>query len=88
MQRPEFVLLQENVPVLRLWSAVQTQWAHGPLGPTGFQWHSLRMHPDVCGLPEAEREPLLRGIAVMERAWLAQRHLMQAEEARGRVLGT
>jgi hypothetical protein len=81
------VLLRENVPVLRLWGAVQTQWAHGPLGPTGFQWHSLRLHPDVRCIPAAEREPLLQGLAVMERAWLAQRHLMQAAEARGKGLG-
>ena len=88
MERPEFCLLPENVPVLRLWGAVQTQWAHGSMGPTGFQWNSLRAHPDVRAIPSPEREPLLRGLAVMERAWLAQRHLMQAAEARGRGLGT
>ncbi|KQY83650.1 DUF1799 domain-containing protein [Pelomonas sp. Root1444] len=87
IERPAFVLLPENVPVLRLWGAVQTQWAHGPLGPTGFQWHSLRLHPDVRAIPAADREPLLQGLAVMERAWLAQRHLMQAAEARGKGLG-
>jgi hypothetical protein len=38
-------------------------------------------------IPAAEREPLLQGLAVMERAWLAQRHLMQAAEARGKGLG-
>lgn len=76
--RPEFALLPCNVPVLQLWGAVQSQWQHGPMGPTGLQWHSLRAHPDVCAVPEAEREPLLQGLAVMERAWLAQRHRMQA----------
>lgn len=86
VQRPEFVLLPENVPVLRLWGAIQTQWAHGPLGPVGLQWHSLRAHPDVRCLPGGEREHLLQGIAIMERAWLAQRHRMQAEEARGKGL--
>lgn len=73
--------------MLRLWSAVQTQWSHGPLGPTGFNWQSLRVHPEVCSIPEAERESLLRGVADMERAWLAQRHRMQAAEARGKALG-
>lgn len=86
VERPEFVLLPENVPVLRLWGAIQTQWAHGPLGPVGLQWNSLRAHPDVRSLPGAERERLLQGIAVMERAWLAQRHRMQAAEARGKGL--
>lgn len=80
------MLLPENVPVLRLWSAVQTQWAHGPMGPTGFQWHSLRSHPDVRAIPSAEREPLLLGLAVMERAWLAQRHRMQAADAAAKGL--
>lgn len=82
------MLLRENVPVLRLWGAVQTQWSHGPLGPTGFNWHSLRSHPDVRAIPAADCERLLQGISVMERAWLAQRHRMQAAEARGRALGS
>lgn len=81
------MLLHDNVPVLRLWGAVQTQWAHGPMGPTGFAWHSLRAHPDVRAIPAAEREPLLRGLAVMERAFLAQRHRMQADEARRKGIG-
>lgn len=81
------MLLRENVPVLRLWGAVQTQWSHGPMGPTGFQWTSLRAHPDVRAVPSGEREHLLRGLAVMERAWLAQRDRMQADAARGRALG-
>ena len=87
MERPSFVLLAENVPVLRLWGAVQTQWAHGPMGPTGFAWHSVRAHPEVRAIPAAQREPLLQGLAVMERAWLAQRHRMQAAEARARGIG-
>lgn len=87
VERPEFVLLRENVPVLRLWSAVQTQWAHGPFGPTGFNWQSLRAHPDVRSISAHERPALLQGVAVMERAWLAQRHRMQAAESRGRGLG-
>lgn len=73
--------------MLRLWGAVQTQWAHGPLGPTGFNWHSLRLHPDVRAVAREDRERLLQGLAVMERAWLAERHRLQAAEARGRSLG-
>ncbi len=87
VEKPEFVLLRENVPVLQLWGAVQTQWSHGPMGPTGLHWHSLRAHPDVRAVPSAQREALLQGIAVMERAWLAARHRIQAAEQRGRGLG-
>lgn len=59
--------------MLRLWGAVQSQWAHGPMGPTGFNWLSLRAHPDVRATHACEREGHLQGLADMERAWLRAR---------------
>lgn len=72
-ERLEFCLLPEHVPVLQLWGELQTQWTHGPQGPTGFNWASLRAHPAVGQLPRAQRPELLDGIATMERAWLGER---------------
>lgn len=73
VERPEFHLLPDNVPVFQLWGEVQSQWAHGPMGPTGFNWHSLRAHPAVRRVPAAQREDLLQGVADMESAWLGAR---------------
>ncbi|MCV2423408.1 DUF1799 domain-containing protein [Paucibacter sp. DJ4R-1] len=72
-QKPEFCLLTENLPVLQLWGELQTQWAHGPMGPTGFNWASLRAHPATGQVPRAQRAEVLGGIATMERAWLTER---------------
>lgn len=73
VERPEFHLLPDNVPVFQLWGEVQSQWVHGPMGPTGFSWHSLRAHPAVRRIAAAQREDVLQGIADMESAWLTAR---------------
>lgn len=78
--RPEFHLLPENVPVLRLWGAVQSQWTHGMAGPTGFAWHSIREHPAVQRIPRGRRAALLAGLAEMETAWLSERARIAAEK--------
>jgi hypothetical protein len=78
--RPEFHLLPENVPVLQLWGAVQTQWVHGMSGPTGLNWNSLRQHPAVACIPRGRREGLLQGLADMESAWLAERARIASEK--------
>lgn len=80
VQRPEFHLLRCNLPVLRLWGLVQTQWVHGMAGPTGFNWPSLRSHPAVARIPRGRREALLEGLADMEGAWLAERARIAAEK--------
>lgn len=75
-----FWLFPENLPVLRLWGQVQSQWVHGMAGPTGFNWPSVRQHPAVCCIPRARRERALQGLAEMEAAWLTERNRIAAEK--------
>lgn len=78
--RQEFCLLPENVPVLRLWGDLQSQWVHGMSGPTGFNWASVREHPSVGCIPRRRRARYLDGIAEMEGAWLAERARIAADK--------
>ncbi len=80
VQGLEFHLLPENVPVLLLWGDLQSCWAHGFSGPVGFRWTDVRSHPASRRIPRADREEVLEGIAVMERAWLGQRAEMAEQE--------
>lgn len=71
--REEFHLLPENVPVLGLWGAVQTQWRSGMAGPTGLDYPGVRACPSFLRIAEADREDVFEGVCIMERAWLAKR---------------
>lgn len=71
--RRAFALWPEHLPILQLWTRVQTQWRQGFQGPTGFDWASLRAHPACASAPPEHREDWLAGLAVMEQAWLAER---------------
>jgi len=66
----EFHVLPENVPVLDLFQAVQTQWRYGQAGPTGLDYSGVRSHPAFLRVPRKRREELLGGVEVMERAYL------------------
>lgn len=69
----EFVLWPENVPVLGLWGAVQTQWRVGMAGPIGLDYAGVRASPAFRGIAETEQEDVFEGVCIMERAWLAKR---------------
>lgn len=79
--RPAFHLHPANLPVLRLWGPLQSQWRHGMAGPTGLDWQGVRAHPAVVCTPRRLRERHLAGIAAMEQAWLAE-HARRAAEQR------
>lgn len=69
----EFHLMAENVPVLGLWGAVQTQWRSGMAGPIGLDYSGVRASPAFRRIEEAEQEDVFEGVCIMERAWLARR---------------
>lgn len=81
VELPEFHLRPECLPVLGLWGEVQTQWRSGFSGPTGLDYAGVRASPAFRRLPRDEREDLFADLCVMERAWLAKRQQIAAEEA-------
>lgn len=81
----EFALRPENLPVLGLWGAVQTQWRTGMAGPIGLDYPGIRASPAFQRLPEADREDVFEGVCIMERAWLAKRAQIDKEEREKRA---
>lgn len=78
----EFGLLAENLPVFQLWCEVQTAWRISPSGhPVGISWSDVRAHPATRRIGRKDREEVLEGVAVMERAWLAKRAEIDKERA-------
>lgn len=77
----EYHVLPENVPVLDLFQAVQTQWFYGPNGVTGMNYQGVRAHPAFLRVPRKRREALLEGVEVMERAFLSKAHELRAQRA-------
>lgn len=65
-----FHLWPEHVQAFALFQSVQTQWRMGPVGPTGFDYASLRAHPAVRAWPHADRERLLGELAILESGFL------------------
>lgn len=76
-------LWPEHVPVLELWSAVQTQWRVGMAGATGLDYAGVRASPAFQRLrPRRRAERIFAELCLMERATLeewAQRREQQQQ---------
>ena len=60
-----------NLGTWAAWCAVQTQWRHGPGGPTGLDYTAVRAWLDEQGHPAGpERADTFAGICAAERATL------------------
>ena len=73
-----------NVGAWHAWCAVQTQWRHGPAGPTGLDYTAVRAWLDEQGQPAGpERADTFTGICAAERAtldaWAEQRRQQDAK---------
>lgn len=66
----EFALWPEALPVFNLFQACSTQWRHGPMGPTGFDYMGIRCSPAFRRLARDQRESVFEDLCIMERAWL------------------
>lgn len=60
----------ENVPVVKLFMDMMTQWRVGTGGVVGLDYNVLPMLFDVRGVASDERGELLDGLKVMESAAL------------------
>lgn len=85
LQHEDFHLLPENVPVLALWGAVQTQWRHGMAGPTGLDYQGVRASPAFRAVERKKREEVFEGLCIMERAWLTRRAEIDKAERESRA---
>jgi len=83
----EFWVLPDNLPVLELWRAVQTQWRTGPAGATGLDYLGVEACIRMTARGSRRRRAeWFRGLQVMERATLeewAEARAIEAAEKRG-----
>lgn len=64
----------ENWAAYRLFTDNQSQWVHGPGGPTGLNYLVIFACLDRMGLDEDAREDLMYCIRVLEIGALAEIH--------------
>ena len=70
-------VLTENLPAVRVFIAMQTQWRHGMGGPTGLDYAALPVVEARCGVRREKRGDVFAAVRVMEcetlNAWAERR---------------
>lgn len=66
----EYEVWPENMPAIRLFSSIQTQWRAGGAGPTGLDYNVLFYRMDRMKLSDQDYEWMFDDIRVIEASAL------------------
>ena len=64
-------MLEDNLPAVRVFLALQTQWRHGMAGPTGLDYAALPPVFDLCGIRHKKRADTFGALRILETETLS-----------------
>jgi hypothetical protein len=59
-------VLHENLPAVRVFLALQTQWRHGMAGPTGLDYAAIPPVFDLCGIRQKKSADTFGALRILE----------------------